>query len=130
MTAFVDTNVFLRHLTGEPPSQARRATAFLATADDVFLTDVIASEMVHVLESFYELSRPEVSRLLRAVVGLPAVRVADPDLLLRALEVYEVHRLHFADAYLVACGELSGGDVVSFDRVIDRVPSVRRVEPA
>ena len=31
MTAFVDTNVLIRHLTGDPPHLAARATAFLAT---------------------------------------------------------------------------------------------------
>jgi predicted nucleic acid-binding protein len=86
--------------------------------------------MVHVLESFYELGRPEVADLVRAAVGLPTIHVADEDLLFRAIEVYEIHRLDFADAYLVACAELSGmGAVASFDRTIDRVPSARRLEP-
>jgi predicted nucleic acid-binding protein len=44
--------------------------------------------------------------------------------------VYEVHRLDFADAYLVAQAEASGVNVVvSFDKRIERVPTVRRVEP-
>ena len=59
-----------------------------------------------------------------------AIRVLDTDLLQRAVEVYEVHRLDFADAYLVASAERSGvGVVASFDRTIDRVGTVRRVEP-
>jgi len=29
LTAFVDTNVLVRHLTGDPPDQAARATRFL-----------------------------------------------------------------------------------------------------
>jgi predicted nucleic acid-binding protein len=44
--------------------------------------------------------------------------------------VYEVHRLDFADAYLVAQAEVSGVDALaSFDRRIERVRTVRRVEP-
>lgn len=31
--AFVDTNVFIGHLTADPPELAARATAFLAEAD-------------------------------------------------------------------------------------------------
>jgi predicted nucleic acid-binding protein len=50
--------------------------------------------------------------------------------LLRALEVYEVHRLDFADAYLVAQAEASGiNAVASFDKRIERVGTLRRVEP-
>lgn len=52
-------------------------------------------------------------------------------LLLRALEVYETDRLDFAEAYLVAQAERSGiGVIASFDRAIDRVTTVRRLEPA
>jgi predicted nucleic acid-binding protein len=52
-------------------------------------------------------------------------------LLLRALEFYEVERLDFADAYLVASAEASGvGTIASFDREIDRITTVRRVEPS
>jgi predicted nucleic acid-binding protein len=54
----------------------------------------------------------------------------DTPLLLRAIEVYEIHRLDFAEAYLVACAETSGvGTVASFDRSIDRVTTVERIEP-
>jgi predicted nucleic acid-binding protein len=53
----------------------------------------------------------------------------DRDVLLRAVEVYEIDRLDFAEAYLVACAESTGiGRVVSFDRSIDRVSSIERVE--
>lgn len=52
-------------------------------------------------------------------------------MLLRALEVYETDRLDFAEAYLVAQAERSGiGVVASFDKAIDRLATVRRLEPA
>lgn len=48
-----------------------------------------------------------------------------------ALEVFEVDRLDFAEAYLVACAEASGVETIaSFDRSVDRVATVRRVEPS
>lgn len=131
MTVFVDTNILVRHLTGDPPAQARRATSFLAEADELLLTDLVAAEVVYVLESFYEVERPRVAALVRAIIGFPSIVVLDAPLLLRALEVYEVDRLDFADAYLVASAETSGvGVVASFDRSIDRVETVRRIEPA
>ncbi len=130
VTAFVDTNVIVRHLTGDPPDRARRATEFLADAEALVLTDLIFAEVVYVLESFYELERQQVADRLRAVIGFPAIVVLDASLLLRALEVYEVHRIDFAEAYLTACAEASGiGAVASFDRTIDRVGTVQRIEP-
>ena len=130
MTAFVDTNVIVRHLTADPPATGRRATRFLATADDLLLPDVIAAEIVFVLESFYEVGRAEVARLMRSVIAFQAIRTIDATLLLRALEVYETDRLDFADAYLVACAETAGvTEIVSFDKAFDRVGSVTRIEP-
>lgn len=131
MTAFVDTNVLVRHLTGDPPDLAARATRYLATADELLLPDLILAEVAHVLESFYETPRSLVATTLRAVLAFPAIRVVDSDLLQRSVEVYEADRLDFADAYLVASAERTGvGVIASFDRDIDRVKTVRREEPA
>ncbi|HEX2883696.1 MAG TPA: PIN domain-containing protein [Candidatus Limnocylindria bacterium] len=130
MSAFLDTNVLVRHLTGDPPAQAARATRALRAAEELLLPDLILAEVGYVLESFYELPRHRVAETLRAVLAFPAVRVVDAALLQRAVEVYEVHRLDFADAYLVASAERSGVEqILSFDRSIDRVGTVRRVEP-
>lgn len=130
MTAFIDSNVLIRHLTGDPPAQAAKATRFLEQADDLLLPDLILAEVAYVLESFYETPRAQVAETLRAVVAFSAIRVVDDELLLRTVEVYEAHRLDFADAYLVASAERTGvEEVASFDREIDRVGTIRRVEP-
>ena len=130
MTAFVDTNVLIRHLTGDPPEMASRATRYLETADELLLPDLMFAEVAYVLESFYETPRAQVATTLRAVLAFPAIRVVDADLLQRAVEVYEVHRLDFADAFLVASAERTGiGVIASFDRTIDRITTVRREEP-
>lgn len=130
MRAFFDTNVLIRHLTADPPDQAAAAAAFLEGSNELRLPDLIIAEVVHVLESFYRMSRGQVGYLLRAIIDFPAVLVADAPLLRRALEVYELHRIDFAEAYLVASAESSGvGAIASFDRSIDRVPGIRRIEP-
>jgi len=108
LTAFVDTNIVIRHLTGDPPDLAARATACLAASDELLLPDLIVAEIVYVLESFYEVPAGEVARLVRSVIAFPAIATIDDALLLRALEVYETHRIDFAEAYLVASAESSG----------------------
>jgi predicted nucleic acid-binding protein len=130
VTAFVDTNILVRHLTGQPPAMARRATAFLAADTELLVADVIVAETVYVLESFYETPPPQVAEAMRSLIAFGSVLTVDPALLLRALEVYEVDRVDFAEAYLVACAEATGvGVVASFDRSLNRVGTIRRVEP-
>lgn len=63
------------------------------------------------------------------MIAFESVISVDPPLL-RAVEIYEVDGLDFAEAYLVACAETTGvGRVASFDRSISRVATVERVEP-
>lgn len=88
------------------------------------------AEVVYVLESFYRVERVRVAELARSILVFEAIRVEDEDLLLRAVEVYEVARLDFADAYLAASAERFGiRNVASFDRSLDRVPTISRIGP-
>jgi predicted nucleic acid-binding protein len=131
LSAFVDTNVLVRHLTADPPDLAARATAYLAAdTTELLLTDVVAAETAYVLESFYGAPRSDIAQALRSLVAFRSVVCVDPALLLRAVEVYETARIDFAEAYLVACAESTGiATIASFDRSIDRVGTVERIEP-
>ncbi|HUA73544.1 MAG TPA: PIN domain-containing protein [Solirubrobacteraceae bacterium] len=130
MSAFLDTNPIIRHLTGDPPEMAARATAALSAGEDLMLADVIVAECVYVLESFYEVERSRVAELMRAAIAMPSIMTVDGPSLLRALEVYELDRLDFAEAYLVAQAESTGVDaILTFDQSVDRVRSVTRREP-
>ena len=130
MTAFVDTNILIRHLTGDPPEMAARATTYLATASHLLLADLIVAETVYVLESFYKSPRAQIADSIRSLLAFDPIVTVDPALLLRAIELYEQDRLDFAEAYLVACAETTGvATVVSLDRSIDRVGTVSRIEP-
>jgi len=130
VSAFVDTNVLVRHLTGEPPAMAARATAYLEAEPELLLTDLVVAETVYVLESFYETPRERVAESVRSLIAMESSVSVDAALLLRAVEVYEAERLDFAEAYLVACAETTGvGKIASFDKSIDRIGTVERVEP-
>lgn len=130
MTAFIDTNILVRHLTGDPPTMAERATAFLANQPELYLADLIVAETVYVLESFYKAPRDQVATAMRSLIAMRSMITVDPALLLRAIEIYDVDRLDFAEAYLVACAESTGvGAIASFDKAIDRITTVARLEP-
>jgi predicted nucleic-acid-binding protein len=130
MTSFVDTNVLVRHLTGDPPAMATRATAFLANEPELYLADLVVAETVYVLESFYKAPRKQIAEAMRSLVAMRSMVTVDPALLVRAIEVYEVERIDFAEAYLVACAESTGiKRVASFDRTLDRITTVERIEP-
>ncbi len=102
----------------------------LAAADERYLPDLIAAETVYVLESYYEIERDQIAEAMRSLIAFDAIVTVDPALLLRSIEVYEIDRLDFAEAYPVACAESTGvGSVASFDKSIDRAKTVERIEP-
>jgi predicted nucleic acid-binding protein len=130
VSAFIDTSILVRHLTGDPPDMAQRATRYLALEHDLLVVDLVVAETVYVLESFYEAPRRQVGEAIRSLIAFDSIVCVDPALLLRAVEVYETDRLDFAEAYLVACAETTEvGRVASFDRAVDRIDTVERVEP-
>lgn len=75
MTALLDTNVLIRDFTGDPPAQARRATANLkaAAAEELTRLDLHVAECVNVLEGPYRQRRSDVCRLMGSVLGLQSV---------------------------------------------------------
>lgn len=109
---------------------AERATRFLGAERELLLVDLIVAETVDVLESFYEAPRGQISEAIRSLIAFDSIVCVDPGLLLRSVEIYEVDRLDFADAYLVACAESTGvGWVASFDRGVSRATTIERIEP-
>jgi predicted nucleic-acid-binding protein len=109
---------------------AQRATAYLSSADEILLADLIVAETIYVLESFYKAPRSQVADAMRSLIAMDTVVTIDPALLLRAIEVYDVDRIDFAEAYLVAQAESTGVRMIaSFDRSIDRITTIERIEP-
>jgi predicted nucleic-acid-binding protein len=99
---------------------AARATAALGGAEQLLLTDVVFAECIYVLESFYEAERDQVAELMRSAIAFATLETVDSGLLLRALELYELDRLDFAEAYLVAQAEVTGVGGRHVVRPVDR----------
>lgn len=79
MRVFLDTNVIVRHLTGDPPVMAAAATPFLAELDGMLMPGLVVAEVVSVLESFYEVDRVQVAALLRSVLAFRTFSLSTRD---------------------------------------------------
>ena len=108
MTAFIDTNVLVRHLIGEPADQAKQATRTLSSLETLLLSDIVIAEAIYVLQKVYSVDRPTISDVMKSLLAFPSIQVVDEPTVLRALEIFVNHRLHFVDAFLVASAESTG----------------------
>ena len=120
----IDTNVVVRHLVGDEPEQAARATAVIA-AGQVFVSTTVLLESDWVLRSTYGYSSAQVATALRALAGLEEVTVEDPLLLAEALDQAE-RGMDFADAlHLGAATQCEA--MLTFDRRFIRAAADARI---
>lgn len=122
---WLDTNVVLRFLTGQPPELFRRARRLMRRAADgeitVRVTHVALAETVWVLGSFYGREPSAIADTLRSFVLADGVKVDDPDTVLDALRSMIDANVAFVDAYVAATARRSEAPVASFDEDFRRL---------
>jgi predicted nucleic acid-binding protein len=134
---FVDTNIFIRHLTGDDPHKAKACFDLLQKADrneiELTTSEAVIAEIVYILSSsrqIYTLGREEIRARLYPILSLRGLKITYRKVYLRALDLYASYPLDFEDAVTIARMERQGiKQVISYDRDFDRVPTVQRVEP-
>jgi predicted nucleic-acid-binding protein len=100
----LDTNVLVRFLVEDDPSQTEKASRVLQRALDsnssCFVSDVVMCEVVWVLESSYKFRRTEISQVLGRLLRATHLTFSSIEQLARSLDAYRTGRGGFAD-YLI-----------------------------
>jgi predicted nucleic acid-binding protein len=133
-SAIIDTNVILRHVLRDVPSQSAAATALLRSVEaggiQGSLSAIAVAEAVWVLAGrVYAVEREDIREALTGILQIANLAVPERQRLLRALDLFAQSRLDFADAYHSALALEQRRSVYSFDRDFDRVPGITRIEP-
>ena len=114
---FVDTNLFIRYLIDDIPSQidkveylldlAEKGEVRLVTGPPVFF------EMAWTLKSFYKMNRKRIYECLSSILGLPGLEVTDLDILEEALELFRRTSADFSDAYIAISSKKVGAESIA-----------------
>lgn len=127
MSDFIDSNLILRYLLGDPGSD--KTERLLKEKKDLLLTDVTIAEIVWVLDSFYKWGRENIVNAIASLVDLDSI-YSDKELILITLGLFKKHNIDYIDAYIAAnIIRDGGGRIYSFDRDFDKIPGIKRVEP-
>ena len=100
----LDTNVLARFFVDDPDdAQAtkQRPAAVAALSDRAFVSVTVILEFEWVMRGFYELSRKDIVKVLRALMSIEHLTVEDRDSVLIALDAID-KGLDFADALHIA----------------------------
>lgn len=100
---FVDTNIFLRYLTNDVPTQADAVEELFRSAAEgevnLLTNTLVVAEIIWTLESYYRLSREEIYSKVLAIINTPGLEVVDSDLILQAITWYKEKNIDFLDGY-------------------------------
>lgn len=133
---FIDTNIFLRHLTRDDPVKAQACFELFKKAEKneitLITTEAVISEVVYVLSSkrLYNLSHSEIRSLLYPILSLKGLKLANRKMYLRTLDLYATYSLDFEDCLVVAQMERQNiTEIYTYDRDFDRISNITRLEP-
>ena len=111
----IDTNVVLRFLLDDIPTQTIKAKRILS-GPPVYVSDVVVTEVVYVLENSLGYGRKYVSSLLRVLMAVPGL-VYNDHLLQDVLAMYENRTaLSFVDCYVATEAKTFGSTLFTFDK--------------
>jgi predicted nucleic acid-binding protein len=135
---FVDTNIFIRFLTGDDPEKAQQCKLLFERANrgevDLTTSESVIAEIVFILSSkrLYNQSRSDIRSRLYPLISIQGLKIAHRRVYLRALDIYEKNNLDFEDALTVARMEQQDlTQIYSYDRDFDTVDGIEidRLEP-
>ncbi len=119
----VDTNVLVRFLVEDDETQTRAAASLIARAgradEPLYVSDIVACEVVWVLSARYGFPKAEIIAALRKLLHARQLTFRASDVLLRALEAYASGRADFADYVIREDAVAAGCDsVATFDKAL------------
>lgn len=130
MARLVDSNLIIRFLVADDAKKAKDVEKLLTTTQEkLILTDVVISEIVWVLSSYYGFSKSRVIEGIEGILNFELFEL-DRDLIGDALNYFKIFNMDWIDAYLVAVAKKRGDkEIYSYDKDLDKVPEVVRKEP-
>lgn len=133
---FVDTNIFIRFLTADDKTKAKKCLELFQKVErrQVILTttESVLSEVVYILssKSLYHLLPEGIRDLLLPIVNLSGLKIPFKKLLVGALEIYAKEKIDFEDALSLAhMKERQIKEIYSYDKDFDKFSFVKRMEP-
>ncbi|OGW24815.1 MAG: hypothetical protein A2X59_08690 [Nitrospirae bacterium GWC2_42_7] len=103
---FVDTNVFLRFFVRDVETFYHKAKDFFEKGESGQLkletSDLVIAEIVWVLESYYDFSKPEIKEVVETILETKNLKVANNSRVKEAINLYSSGKMDFIDAYNIA----------------------------
>ena len=116
----IDTNIVVRHLTRDDPSQATAAVTVmdsLSSDSPGFLSLMVIAELVWVLEASYRFKKKKIEQVLETLLRSKELVLERAEIVWQALRKFSASRADFGDCLIGRCGHAAEcKHTVTFDR--------------
>ncbi|EDP74796.1 PIN domain-containing protein [Hydrogenivirga sp. 128-5-R1-1] len=120
--SLIDANVILRYLLRDNKELYAKAEEvfndMMEGKTKILILESVIAEVVYVLQRIYNVSRKEISEILRKLIELRGVKVHNKGQMLNALEIFSEKKLDFVDCIL--CAHREENEVITFDKGLRR----------
>lgn len=120
MNLVVDTNVILRFLLNDIPSQVSQFEQKIEQAKQgkvrLFIPQIVIFEIDFALRRSYGFNKEKVAKNLKKIVSLNYLEVDGRDIFIEALKLYEEKNLSLPDCFVKAYAKLIGFELFTFDK--------------
>ena len=117
---WVDANVLVRFLTGEPKDMYERSLALMTRVErgevTLVVSQLVVAEVIWVLKSFYEHSMEQISKVVIGLLSAPGVEAEDRETMIRAVDLAREKNVDFIDAHLALRAAAQDEEVCTFDK--------------
>ncbi len=132
---FIDTNIFLRILTGDNKKMsdecARLLVAIKLGKIEARTSTLVLSEIVWTLGTTYNFSKERVAKAIKSIISVSGIKVVEGHEVALAVELFENFSVKFIDSLIASISSVQKGKwvVVSYDKDFDKL-GVKRFEPS
>lgn len=119
---YLDTNTLVRFFTKDDLARAEKVKELLNKEQEIFIVDVVFTELDYVLRKIYNLKRNDVAAAYRFILSCPAISCSKT--IREAAHFYETSNLSMADCIIAA--ESLKGKLASFDEDLLKIPWVKK----
>ena len=124
----LDTNVVVRFLLRDIPDQAVKAIRLL-DGTPCYLTDVVITEVIFVLEKIYASTRDDIGATIKGLIARQNL-ICNRDLITDVVDLYmRRSSLSIVDCYAAIEAKVSGNDLATFDKSLLKHGGDHVVEP-
>lgn len=133
LSVVADTNVFLRFLTNDIPSQAKFIEKHFKEAQEETLRLVVLPitvvEILFQLENWYKFSKREAVEKLMLLFSPSWLELEDKNAVFEALALYKESNIDFVDILTFSMAQKRNVKILSFDKDYDKLLPNLRLEP-